>query len=109
MVQNTERTTPGNGNDMQDMEVQGVPGPGQSQSRDGGGDRYLNTRTLLSHYRHLQGRGRLSLTGCPVCVNGLEGALIPIEEKKPEPVVVPSDRADEGKTDSHAPDNWWDA
>jgi len=75
--------------------------------KDEDGVRVLKGRTILAHYAHLKtGRGAYP-EGCPVCKDGVDGAVAVIEEKKLEPVVDKGDRSDkEGDAASASAGGW---
>ncbi len=68
---------PGTGGEdkLQDVGMQGVSGQGQKPGQDANTVRVLNTRTMLFHNAHLQGRPRFMSKDCGYCRGGLAGAL----------------------------------
>ena len=76
-----------------------------------GGDWRLSFRAVRVHYSHLSG-GKTELGGCPICEEGLGGALarIAAEGKPAEAAEMdPGNGADEGGDPAPSPDGWADS
>lgn len=106
------RNTSGNGDQMQNVEVQRVPGQGSSDGENENPVRVFYTKAFLAHYRHIRGGKRTDTKGCGMCQKGLDAVLVPATEEStvPRASVVPSARIDEEKADTPAPDSrrpWW--
>ncbi len=93
-------------NNMQNMEVQGVPGSPQGDGTPPDRERILNGRTILFHYAHVKG-GRRRSQGCPFCTRGLDGATTIRQSDEPGNGVVQSDRTDEEGNASYSYDRDW--
>lgn len=85
MANEQSRSSAGDADKVQDLEVQRVSGSTGESIQSQGGDWRLSFRAVRIHNDHLSGRRRTS-SACPVCKQGLAGVLAKVEEQ-PEPVV----------------------
>ncbi len=76
------RPASGDANSMQDLGVQRVSRPANGSVYDESRGRRLSVRAVLVHDAHLQAGFRTS-EGCPICGQGLEGALEKVTERGP--------------------------
>ena len=99
MVNDRRSPDSGPANNVQDVEVPGVPRSPQSPVYDASRVRNLNFRAVRSHYLHIQNGNRKG-PRCSVCSQGLEGALEKVEKKRPPtaPVAEGAGTDEEGPT-----------
>ena len=108
MAQDQVRNDPGNADHVQDVGVRGVPRQADGSLLYESRGRRLSLRAVLIHDNHIQSRPGKKKAGCPICRQGLEGALAAPEEVRApvvESEVVPGDRGDEAGTAAPAPTN----
>ena len=82
---NNARGVPSNTSDahgVQDVGVQRVPGQADGPVYDESGGRRLSVRAVLFHDAHLQA-GHRRAERCPICEQGLEGALEKVAQGGP--------------------------
>lgn len=77
-----------NADELQDVELPGVPRSVDGALQGEGGDRMLNFGAIRTHNLHLQ-NGQRVRAGCGGCGEDLEGVLEDVEEsgKRTDPVV----------------------
>ncbi len=105
MATNAERAERGLTDDMQNLEMSGVPRPAHVSIQDAspGGD--LSLRSLRAHYGHLS-RHKEYDARCGLCSQGLERAVASREEKlvqRGRDEVAESHGADEERSTTFAP------
>ncbi len=96
MVTSSERRGSGDANKLQDVELRQLQRSYDGTVQSARGDRVLKVGPVLVHNAHIQA-GRATGSGCPICLQGLEGALATsiqdrLDAAKPE--VVEGDGAD---------------
>ncbi len=109
-----ERRRPDNrtANNLQDVDVQGVPRPLEGQDYDEDDLWFFNLRAMLAHDKHIQIRPGVPSEACAVCREGPSAILARVEPEqmagyKP-PGLVPHPRDDSKGPSTSPPPSWWD-